>query len=158
MKVPSYTHRDESREVMSMTPMIDVVFLLLIFFVCASVGQIKEPLLSTPISAGGLPTENPPQEIPRERPDRVYLKLKQSDGKILVDLDGRIIETREQVRTMLVELARFAPDIPVVIETADDVPLGEMIALYDTCRSVDFETINFAISNPARRTSQPAKR
>ena len=30
-----------------MTPLIDVVFLLLIFFVCASTGQIRESLLPT---------------------------------------------------------------------------------------------------------------
>jgi biopolymer transport protein ExbD len=155
MKVPSYTHRDEPRETMSMTPMIDVVFLLLIFFVCASVGQTRELLLSTPLAAGGVQTENSPEEMPLHRPDRVYLKLKQRDGGVLIDLDGRILESHEETRAMLIEVARIAPEIPVVIETADDVPLGEMIRLYDTCRSVDFETINFAISNPARRVAKP---
>ena len=37
-----------------MTPLIDVVFLLLIFFVCASTGQIRESLLPTELSGGSI--------------------------------------------------------------------------------------------------------
>ena len=37
-----------------MTPMIDVVFLLLVFFVCASIGRDPEKLLSTPLSGGAV--------------------------------------------------------------------------------------------------------
>ena len=146
MKIPSFTRYEERSEEMSMTPMIDVVFLLLIFFVCASIGQQKELLLSTPISGGAVKAETPPENLEQPKPDRVYLKLLRIDGKTVTDLDGRLIEEQAEVRDLLVNLATVAPNIPVVIDTAPEVPLGDMIALYDICRSVDFETINFAIS------------
>ena len=146
MKIPSYTRHEERDEAMSMTPMIDVVFLLLIFFVCASIGQQKELLLSTPISGGAVKSEAPPENPDQPKPDRVYLKLLRIDGATVTDLDGRMIEEAEEVRNLLVNLATLAPDIPVVIDTGPEVPLGDMIALYDICRSVDFETINFAIA------------
>jgi biopolymer transport protein ExbD len=146
MKIPSFTRHEERDEAMSMTPMIDVVFLLLIFFVCASIGQQKELLLSTPISGGAVQAETPPENLEQPKPDRVYLKLLRIDGSTVTDLDGRLIEEPDEVRKLLVNLATVAPDIPVVIDTAPEVPLGDMIGLYDICRSVDFETINFAIS------------
>ena len=42
MRVPSHHQDVERRDDLAMTPMIDVVFLLLIFFVCASLGQTKK--------------------------------------------------------------------------------------------------------------------
>jgi len=146
MKIPSFTRHEETNEAMSMTPMIDVVFLLLIFFVCASIGQQKELLRSTPISGGAVKAETPPENRDQPKPDRVYLKLLRIDGQTITDLDGRLIEEPDEVRNLLVNLATVAPSIPVVIDTAPEVPLGDMIALYDICRSADFETINFAIS------------
>jgi biopolymer transport protein ExbD len=146
MKIPSFTRHEQRDESMSMTPMIDVVFLLLIFFVCASIGQQKELLLSTPISGGAINAENPLENPEQPKPDRVYLKLLRIDDATVTDLDGRLIEDAEEVRNLLVNLAALAPEIPVVIDTAPEVQLGDMISLYDICRSVDFETINLAIS------------
>lgn len=155
MKIPSFTRHDERDEAMSMTPMIDVVFLLLIFFVCASIGQQKEMLLSTPISGAGVKSELPPENIDQPKPDRAYLKLLRIDGATVTDLNGTLIEEPERVRGLLIDLATVAPDVPVVIDTADEVPLGDMIELYDLCRSVDFETINFAIDPPKPHAVKP---
>ena len=155
MKIPSFTRHDERDEAMSMTPMIDVVFLLLIFFVCASIGQQKEMLLSTPISGAGVKSETPPENLDQPKPDRAYLKLLRIGGETVTDLNGTLIEEPERVRGLLIDLATVAPDVPVVIDTADEVPLGDMITLYDLCRSVDFETINFAIDPPKARTAKP---
>ena len=80
-----------------------------------------------------------------------YLKLLRIDGETVTDLNGTMIEEPGRVRELLINLATLAPDVPVVIDTADEVPLGDMIALYDLCRSVDFETINFAIDPPEPR-------
>ena len=52
MSILSDIATDECK--MEMTPMIDVVFLLLIFFVCASIGQIPESLLPTPLNSGSI--------------------------------------------------------------------------------------------------------
>ena len=53
MRVYSWRDRHDQRDDNSMTPMIDVVFLLLIFFICASVGQRSEALLPTQLAEGG---------------------------------------------------------------------------------------------------------
>ena len=71
MRIPS--QRRSSLDNESMTPMIDVVFLLLVFFVCASVGQKPDRLLPAELSAGTTeskvelppvdPNELPSQEV-----------------------------------------------------------------------------------------------
>ena len=49
MRIPTRRHEVENN---SMTPMIDVIFQLLIFFVCASAGQTLESHLPTELAAG----------------------------------------------------------------------------------------------------------
>ena len=63
MRIPtSHRHADAGTIDQAMTPMIDVVFLLLIFFVCASVGQTADSLLPTELAAGGVAAKLPPIE------------------------------------------------------------------------------------------------
>ena len=47
MKIPSSRDRQSLADGNTMTPMIDVVFLLLIFFVCASIGAVREDIMPT---------------------------------------------------------------------------------------------------------------
>ena len=59
MRVP-HSHSDRINFDVKMTPMIDVVFLLLIFFVCTASFQIAEALLPAPLAYAGnvqTPTE-----------------------------------------------------------------------------------------------------
>ena len=42
MKIPSAHYDRQLDDSQAMTPLIDVVFLLLIFFVCASTDQVRE--------------------------------------------------------------------------------------------------------------------
>jgi biopolymer transport protein ExbD len=35
---------------------------------------------------------------------------------------------------------------PVILDVAADVPLGDVIAVYDTCRAAKFHSINFGAS------------
>ncbi len=54
MRIPTSRDRGDVRDDRSMTAMIDVVFLLLIFFVCASIGRMGELLVSTELSGGSI--------------------------------------------------------------------------------------------------------
>ena len=63
MRIPSSRRLTLDNE--SMTPMIDVVFLLLVFFVCASVGQKPDSLLPAELSTGETEAK---VEVPPEDP------------------------------------------------------------------------------------------
>lgn len=153
MQIPSYHQGRERREDFAMTPMIDIVFLLLIFFVCASVGQIRESLLPAELSAGAV--ESPLAE-PQEQPlGRVWLRLDVNEsGQTVTELNNRVYSDNSELQRVLRELAELAPEIPVILDIAPEVPLGDMIRVYDACQAADFHSIHFA-TDPNRLGQRP---
>ena len=73
-----------------MTPLIDVVFLLLIFFVCASTGQIRESLLPTELSGGSIESA---AAVPQERPlGEAWVRVMapgQANGGMQIEVEGQ---------------------------------------------------------------------
>lgn len=165
MRLPSYRDRQRERESASMTPMIDVVFLLLIFFVCASIGQIREAILPTDISAGVSESQDIlDEEEPR---DEYWLVLRrvddeENDGQRTVfEINNARFDDFETLRTLLTKLAAAARDDPIILDIEPEVPTGDMIRVWDTCRVAGFQTINFATDSAEPRraagVSPPSK-
>lgn len=129
-----------------MTPMIDVVFLLLIFFVCASIGQIRESTLSTPLAAGSIEAADA-TEAPKPLGE-VWVRLaRRGAGEAAVttaEVNNQLYEDWERLRGTLRELASVAPEIPVILDIGPSVPVGDFVDIYDTCRSAGFDNIQFA--------------
>lgn len=152
MRVPTHHDREETTADQMMTPMIDVVFQLLIFFVCASVGQMPESLLPTTLAGGAVaaphPADNPPPL------GEVWLFLKRPNGGptvVQVNRGGAVHDDTASLRDTLRALAAAAREIPVILDIEPDVPLGEMIRVYDTCRAAGFDSINFATRPDAKK-------
>ena len=108
MRIPSSRDRRLAQD-STLTPMIDVVFLLLIFFVCASVGQIQELLLPADLPAGSIETATAPE--PQERPfGEVWLFLNASPAGttvVQVNRGGTRYTDLERVREQLLQLTCF---------------------------------------------------
>jgi biopolymer transport protein ExbD len=136
-----------------MTPMIDVVFLLLIFFICASAGQIQESHLPTPIApSGGVEATNP-VDVEKKK-DKVWLKLYLVDdaASTRAKLNDFEYEDWVKLRSTLQQIAQLQRDVPVILDIAPKVPIGDMIDIFDTCSSAGFEDIRFATSSPKTAT------
>ncbi|MEX0728289.1 MAG: biopolymer transporter ExbD [Planctomycetaceae bacterium] len=157
MRIPSYV-RQGNREQPAMTSMIDVVFLLLIFFICASVGMTQEDLLSTVLSGGD--TASSTEIVEDKVLDDVWVKISVNDaGASVMELNDREYAEFDELRETLLQLAEAAPEIPVILDIAPDVPMGEVIRLYDTCQEAKFESIQFAVRTPAAasKKTRPAE-
>jgi biopolymer transport protein ExbD len=142
VRIPSRHTQDNALESLSMTPMIDVVFLLLVFFVCAATGQIRELLLPTDLAAGAVSSSEP---VEMETPlGEVWLRLRLKGGRTIVDLEGTDYEDFGRLQETLQALAATAPEIPVILDIQPDVPLGEVIRVYDACQASGFESVHFA--------------
>ncbi len=130
-----------------MTPMIDVVFLLLIFFVCAASGQTIEDLLPTEMPpAGSIEAPVPPPEdyVPK---DKMWIYLTRADdGRTLIELNEREYDSFDRLNEVLTGIAELAADSPVILDIAGDVPVGDMIRVYDICHAAKFQSISFAAS------------
>ncbi len=89
MKIPRRPKHQGSLDGDTMTPMIDVVFLLLVFFICASVGGTADRLL--PAELKGNTQAADPQEA-AENPEEwqhpaIQIRLSPEQGAVAVYLD-----------------------------------------------------------------------
>lgn len=128
-----------------MTPMIDVVFLLLIFFVCTASFQIAEQILpSNVLSAGS--TEAPlaePVDLPL---DQIVVRTQMDGGRPAWTVNEQRYETLGEVERVLRSVYAVEPNLPLILHNEDDVPLGSVIDVYDLARVIGFEEIQFAAS------------
>jgi biopolymer transport protein ExbD len=104
--------------------MIDVVFLLLIFFMVATtfVDREKEMDVDLPQAESG--------EQPEKEQDEIVINLL-ADGRMMVD--GREV-TREELDPILVRAARRNAETPVTIRGDREAVVERLVHVMDACR------------------------
>lgn len=142
MRIPRVHRSAQGPDNSSMTPMIDVVFLLLIFFICASARQSREALLAANLPSGSIEAAvaAAPVQI-----DQAFVKLKHRDHGTVAEMNGTDYATVELLETQLKALADVGPEVPVILDIEGPVPFGDVIRVYDLCQRLKFTTIKFAI-------------
>jgi biopolymer transport protein ExbD len=122
--------------------MIDVVFLMLIFFICASVGQMVESLLPVQMAAGSIESVAP---VEVEKPlGEAWIKLRREGDQTRASLNDGPYQDFALLKQTMMQLAGVAPEIPVILDVRPDVPWGDLIYVYDTCRAAKFESVHIA--------------
>lgn len=145
MKVPSHT-QNAVRADSTMTPMIDVVFLLLVFFVATASFQAIEFVLPSSLmlaTEGTSDFEVPPELLDLER---VILKIGWQAGRPTWNINGVDLNALPQVRETLAQIAEVDPGLPVILDVAAEVPIGDVIDVYDASRLAGLKEIQFAAS------------
>ncbi len=126
MRRPPYHRDDTGRLEVRMTPMIDVIFLLLIFFVSTASFQLVEEVLPTNLSLPGTTQSDAPIDPLEEDLDEIVVKILWQEGRPGWQVNQRDYHRLEQVRA--------------------DVPIENVIDVYDLCRQIGLERIQFAAS------------
>ena len=142
MRRPSvYTDRRGALDV-KMTPMIDVVFLLLIFFVWTSSFHVVEYALQSNVSdAATVPPERPQEELDF---DDVVVRIVWIDGQPGWRINDEPIAGLAEVRGRLTAIFQANQAAPVIIHPDPDTPLKHVIAVYDMSRLIGFAKVNLA--------------
>jgi biopolymer transport protein ExbD len=126
------------------TPMIDVVFLLLCFFITTTVFSQWEYEVDIvlPTSQSG------------KAPDRL-------PGEIIVNVDrggafsvNQVPQTAAQLRERLVRLARVFPGQPVIIRADRLTAYEHVMQAIDVCRLANIWNLSFATRDPERSAPQ----
>ena len=143
MRLPS-RQDDRERMQLRMTPMIDVIFLLLIFFVCTASFQPPEQWLPTPFSLPGSVSEAPPLEEDVEELEQVVVHLFGPGSSPRWQVNERPCRTLEELAAALLQLARIDTRLPVILDPEPQVPVGEVIQSYDLARTAGFQRVQFA--------------
>lgn len=119
-------------------PMIDILFLLLIFFITTSIYAQWETKTSIKV-----PTSKTGKYIPRY-PGEVIINI-DAEGRIYMNL---VQYSMERFTQLLTELSKTYPDQPVVIRADRSTKYESVIAVLDLCKSVDIANIAFATLPP----------
>ena len=131
-----------------MTTMIDVVFLLLVFFVWTASFQIVEHTLPSNLSAiqGTQPTETNDPPPPEEDFDDVIIRILWNGNGPTWRVNDSPAASLDDVRGTLSVISGIKPDAPVILHPDPQVPLGHVIDVYDLSRLEGFQKVQFAAS------------
>ncbi len=113
-----------------MSSMIDVVFLLLIYFIVTQRDEISEAHLAV-----NLPSPSSIEST--ERP--MVLELRVEPGRVLLQGMPR---TLEDIRERLAPLAEMDPEQTVMVKTSVMARAEELVAVLDLCRGVGLSKLN----------------
>ena len=122
-----------------LTPMMDVVFLLLCFFVTSQIFAQWETEIDVtlPTAATG--------EIPQRLPGEVIVNVL-PDGRAVVN--GQELDDAA-LRSMLDRLVALFPGQPVLLRADKTTPYEHVIRVLDLCRQSDLWNISFATLAPS---------
>lgn len=139
-------YRQQGEELL-MTPMIDVVFLLLIFFVCTASFQAIELILPSNL----LVSSSSSLEVPLTPPDdleEIVIEVAPGGDRVAWTVNGQPCTTRGALQELLLAIASIDSSLPAIIDCDDQVALADAIATYDLARSVGLGKVQFAADAP----------
>jgi len=122
-----------------MAPMIDIVFQLIIFFMCASSFAILESQMDVNLPARA--EAKPAGEIMEE----VFINIL-ADNTVLANgrqYDSPGSKDLTELRTMLTELASVFKDQVVIVQAEWQVPHERVIQVLNACAAAKIKNISF---------------
>ena len=119
---------------LALTSMLDVIFLLLCFFVTVSVFSQWESEIS--IKLPNAKTAETPERLPGE----IIVNLAK-DGRITVNSAALTLADLGQ---RLARVAKFYPGQSVIVRADKDVRYEALVELVDTCRAADIWNFSLA--------------
>jgi biopolymer transport protein ExbD len=131
--------QEHIRPQLNMAAMVDVVFLLLIFFMCtSSISQIEHSLPGQVSHHGPGSGQDPDDMLP------YIIRLERVPDGVLVRFEDRSCATFEDLFDRLRETYTLGGDGEILIKGQGTVPYGFMVATLDTCRRAGFRRVAFS--------------
>jgi biopolymer transport protein ExbD len=129
--IANVTTAEDENEI-NLTPMLDVVFIMLIFFI----------VTATFIRETGLDVNRPDQDQPQVVQERGAILII-IDNNNDIWIDGRVVDTRA-VRANIERMHAEDPERPVVIQTDPNSNTRTLVAVMDASRQANVYNISIA--------------
>ena len=127
--------KDETK--LQMAPMIDMVFLLIIFFMTAShLSSQKSKDLDIPVATHGV--------VPKNRPDRWTVNI-MADGSIF---SGQTAVTVDELKTMVSDRRKTEPDVKVYLRADKKTPHKDVKAVMTAMAEAGVGDFIFGVFSP----------
>jgi biopolymer transport protein ExbD len=141
MRLRFQSKHGRRRYAISMTPLIDVIFLLMIFFLMTINFQKPEGVLDNRLpQLGRRSSEDPTKDWETVK---LRIQLARAGGELRIHLQERVVSDYEALGHYLDQLP---PDILIIVEPEDDVPYKHVIGVYNACLKSNKREIVFSIS------------
>lgn len=132
---------------MQMTAMIDVVFLLLVFFLWTSSFEEPEFDLASALSLppiGNTSTNSQTAPVPF---DEIVVRVVQSEsGEQQILFNDSVMEDLPQLRQRLSAVAAIGAQPAVIVDPGPGIPMETAIAVYDVARASGFDRVLFTVT------------
>jgi len=125
-------HASEDADI-NITPLLDIVFIMLIFFIVTT-SFVKEKGLEV-----SRPSNSPPKEIKKNK-GPIVIKI-DSNGNI--SLKGRMLEN-EAVRANLEREKAEKPDSPLIIAAHPDADTNSLVTILDAAEAAGVASVSVA--------------
>lgn len=116
---------DGDKADIDLTPMLDVVFIMLIFFIVTA-SFVKESTLNV-----NVPEKNPPQQVEPDKPNTAILVLVDDQNEVFID--GRRVDIRS-VRSLIAQKNAANPGGGVVVRAHEDSSTDTYMQIADASR------------------------
>ena len=129
-------HRISDDAEINITPMLDIVFIMLIFFIVTT-SFIKEKGLEV-----SRPSSSPPKEIQQDK-GPIVVRI---DASSLISVKGRVLEPRAVVANLEREKAE-KPTSPLIVAAHPEAATEALVTVLDAARAVGIESVNVATAS-----------
>jgi biopolymer transport protein ExbD len=141
MKIKGIDERNRNRYAINITPLIDVIFLLMIFFLMTMNLNKPEGMLFNRLPQS---SSQDAAEAPKDW-ETVRLKIQMiRENKVMkIHLQERVVYTYSD---LLHYLDQLPEDIMIVIEPHKTVPYKQVVGVYNTCVKSKKKNVVFSVS------------
>jgi len=125
-----------------LAPMLDVVFLLLIFFVVTQKFILNEQDLKVKVPTAPKSTEETSRAI-----DEIIINVREEDGELVITIDREVF-TREKLSALMKRMVAVNPNQPVRIRSDADMSWQKMADVISTCSQAGVWNVSFSKQMP----------
>lgn len=140
MKLRSPLANFQNRNSLNMTPLIDVIFLLMVFFIMTiNFNQFDGVLTNQLPRLSSTQTKEPSKDY---ETIRLKIKMVKENSQLKIHLQERVVFNYED---LLLYLNQLPNDILIIFEPGDNVPYKHVIGVYNTCLKSKKDRIVFSL-------------
>src|SRR5210317_538013 len=129
-------HRANDEAEINITPMLDIVFIMLIFFIVTT-SFVKEKGLEV-----SRPSNSPPKEVQKNK-GPIVVKV---DANGNISMKGRMLE-RKAVQANLEREKAEKPDSPLIIAAHPDAETDALVTILDAAEAVGVASVSVATTS-----------
>ncbi len=127
-----------------LAPMLDVVFLLLIFFVVTQKFILNEQDLKVKVPTAPKTTEEASRAI-----DEIIINAREENGELVITIDREVF-TREKLLAMLQRMIAVNPNQPVRIRGDAEMRWQKVADVISTCSQAGVWNVSFSKQLPTQ--------